>query len=207
MPGLLARVASAAEAAKQNDQVLLVVELAGGNDGLNTVSRSRTRSIIASGRHWRLIRRRSSSSPIRSASIPRWSRWQSCSTTVNWPMVQGVGYPQPDRSHFRSMEIWHTASTEAKPPAAGWLGVSRSAPENPRPSGRWPAWHLPTHCPRRCRRNRPWRRCWLRSRSSTGGDAGADARSSDARASWYGAGDRKCRPGGFPPRAGGEHVS
>jgi uncharacterized protein (DUF1501 family) len=37
-------------------------------------------------------------------------------------IVQGVGYPQPDRSHFRSMEIWHTASTDAKPPAAGWLG-------------------------------------------------------------------------------------
>jgi uncharacterized protein (DUF1501 family) len=37
-------------------------------------------------------------------------------------VVQGVGYPEPDRSHFRSMEIWHTASTAARPPSTGWLG-------------------------------------------------------------------------------------
>ena len=37
-------------------------------------------------------------------------------------VVQGVGYPQPDRSHFRSMEIWHTASTATMAPGTGWLG-------------------------------------------------------------------------------------
>jgi uncharacterized protein (DUF1501 family) len=37
-------------------------------------------------------------------------------------VVQGVGYPEPDRSHFRSMEIWHTASTARRPPDTGWLG-------------------------------------------------------------------------------------
>jgi uncharacterized protein (DUF1501 family) len=37
-------------------------------------------------------------------------------------VVQGVGYPDPDRSHFRSMEIWHTASTEPTAPGTGWLG-------------------------------------------------------------------------------------
>ena len=35
-------------------------------------------------------------------------------------IVQGVGYPEPDRSHFRSMEIWHTASTARE--STGWLG-------------------------------------------------------------------------------------
>jgi uncharacterized protein (DUF1501 family) len=37
-------------------------------------------------------------------------------------VIQGVGYPEPDRSHFRSMEIWHTASTAKKVPYTGWLG-------------------------------------------------------------------------------------
>ncbi len=48
-------------------------------------------------------------------------------------VVQGVGYPDPDRSHFRSMEIWHTASTAPKPPAAGWLGryLDANRPESP----------------------------------------------------------------------------
>ena len=39
-------------------------------------------------------------------------------------VVQGVGYPNPDRSHFRSMEIWETAgwSNDAKALETGWLG-------------------------------------------------------------------------------------
>ncbi|WDZ87774.1 DUF1501 domain-containing protein [Micromonospora cathayae] len=36
-------------------------------------------------------------------------------------VVRGVGYPQPDRSHFRSMDIWHTAEPE-RPGTTGWLG-------------------------------------------------------------------------------------
>lgn len=36
-------------------------------------------------------------------------------------IVRGVGYPQPDRSHFRSMDIWHTGSPE-RPGNTGWLG-------------------------------------------------------------------------------------
>jgi uncharacterized protein (DUF1501 family) len=37
-------------------------------------------------------------------------------------VVHGVGYPNPDRSHFRSMEIWHTADPECSPREQGWLG-------------------------------------------------------------------------------------
>jgi uncharacterized protein (DUF1501 family) len=44
-------------------------------------------------------------------------------------VVQGVGYPKPDRSHFRSMEIWHTASVDSVPPTTGWLGRSLDALE------------------------------------------------------------------------------
>ncbi|AGZ42399.1 DUF1501 domain-containing protein [Actinoplanes friuliensis] len=36
-------------------------------------------------------------------------------------IVRGVGYPKPDRSHFRSMDIWQTASPE-RPGTTGWLG-------------------------------------------------------------------------------------
>src|SRR5215831_15799296 len=35
----------------------------------------------------------------------------------------GVGYPNPNRSHFRSIEIWHTARPEGAPPDQGWLGA------------------------------------------------------------------------------------
>ncbi|MFC3502466.1 DUF1501 domain-containing protein [Micromonospora krabiensis] len=36
-------------------------------------------------------------------------------------VIRGVGYPKPDRSHFRSMDIWHTAEPE-RPGTTGWLG-------------------------------------------------------------------------------------
>ena len=36
-------------------------------------------------------------------------------------IVRGVGYPKPDRSHFRSMDIWQTASP-AEPVSTGWIG-------------------------------------------------------------------------------------
>ncbi|RLK09618.1 uncharacterized protein (DUF1501 family) [Micromonospora sp. M71_S20] len=36
-------------------------------------------------------------------------------------IVHGVGYPKPDRSHFRSMDIWHTAQPD-RPGTTGWLG-------------------------------------------------------------------------------------
>ncbi|MDW8261503.1 MAG: DUF1501 domain-containing protein, partial [Phycisphaerales bacterium] len=37
-------------------------------------------------------------------------------------IVQGVGYPNPNRSHFRSMDIWHSAEPESETPVHGWLG-------------------------------------------------------------------------------------
>ncbi len=37
-------------------------------------------------------------------------------------IVQGVGYPNPDRSHFSSMDIWHTARRQAGSKQTGWLG-------------------------------------------------------------------------------------
>jgi len=39
-------------------------------------------------------------------------------------VVEGVGYPQPDRSHFRSMDIWHSARPQDEFPTTGWLGRS-----------------------------------------------------------------------------------
>ena len=40
----------------------------------------------------------------------------------NLAVVQGVGYPNPNRSHFRSTEIWQTASDSDKIEKYGWLG-------------------------------------------------------------------------------------
>lgn len=50
-------------------------------------------------------------------------------------IVQGVGYPNPDRSHFRSMKIWQTASfNDADHDGYGWLG--RALDQQPAPGRR-----------------------------------------------------------------------
>jgi uncharacterized protein (DUF1501 family) len=52
--------------------------------------------------------------------------------------VQGVGYPNPDRSHFRSMAVWHTARRDVRDhDGPGWLG--RALDAAPRPAGGMPA--------------------------------------------------------------------
>ncbi|HEV3340892.1 MAG TPA: DUF1501 domain-containing protein [Pirellulales bacterium] len=119
---LLARAAEASADADRNDHVLVVVELAGGNDGLNTVIpfenplyyKNRPTLGIAKGDVVKLS--------DQLGLHPRMAALGELFRDGRVAVVQGVGYPEPDRSHFRSMEIWHTASTQKRPPTAGWLG-------------------------------------------------------------------------------------
>ncbi|HVX09994.1 MAG TPA: DUF1501 domain-containing protein [Pirellulales bacterium] len=122
MPRLLAQAAETSAAADHNDHVLVVVELAGGNDGLNTLVpfenplyyRNRATLGIAKDQVLKIS--------DQLGLHPRMAGMAELYRDGKLAIVQGVGYPEPDRSHFRSMEIWHTASTEARPPVAGWLG-------------------------------------------------------------------------------------
>jgi len=129
---LLARAAEGAAAAEKNDRVLVVVELSGGNDGLNTLIpfedplyyQNRPTLGIAKEEVLRL-----------SDSVglhPQMGGLAEQFLEGGLAVVQGAGYPEPDRSHFRSMEIWHTASTAATAPATGWLGrlLDAVAPED-----------------------------------------------------------------------------
>jgi uncharacterized protein (DUF1501 family) len=122
MPVLFARAADAAARQDRNDRVLVVVELAGGNDGLNTVmpfedplyAKHRPTLAIPKDQVVKLT----DHVGLHPALGPLGKLFKA----GNLAVVQGVGYPDPDRSHFRSMEIWHTASTAPRPPSTGWLG-------------------------------------------------------------------------------------
>ncbi len=122
MPRLFEAAADAAVVADKSDHVLVVVELAGGNDGLNTVIpfenslyfKNRPTLGVPKDQVLRLSDQVGLHPNMASAA----ELFKSGKLAV----VQGVGYPEPNRSHFRSMEIWHTASTSMKVPTAGWLG-------------------------------------------------------------------------------------
>jgi uncharacterized protein (DUF1501 family) len=112
-------------------KLLILVELKGGNDGLNTAvpyadpeyARLRPRLAIAREQVVQLTEQTGlhpSLAPLRAA----WDRRELA-------IVQGVGYPQPNLSHFRSIEIWDTASRSDEYLDAGWLARAFAVSPSP----------------------------------------------------------------------------
>lgn len=106
-------------------KVLVVVQLSGGNDGLNTVipfaqdAYYRARPTI--GLRKAEVHALASQGPADGLGLhPALGGLASLYDQGLCSIVQGVGYPNPNRSHFTSMDIWHTASTSAT--GDGWLG-------------------------------------------------------------------------------------
>lgn len=143
VPAFLARSAQAA-AAQGNDptgNVLVVLQLSGGNDGLNTV-------VPYSDPEYAKNRITLRQQPNQVLKIndeiglhPQLGGFAGLLEEQRLAIVQGVGYPNPDRSHFRSMDIWHSAQPEVAKPVDGWLG--RCQEHFPQSNGRdVPALHL-----------------------------------------------------------------
>jgi uncharacterized protein (DUF1501 family) len=104
------------------DRILVVVQLGGGNDGLNTVvpfgMSQYYRARPAIGITERDALKLSGSDGI--GLNPSMTAMREMFDEGQCAIVQGVGYPNPNRSHFKSMDIWHTADTTAT--GDGWLG-------------------------------------------------------------------------------------
>jgi uncharacterized protein (DUF1501 family) len=123
-PEFLRRAALANDAQSTNTsgRILVVLELEGGNDGLNTVIpyaddeyyKARPGIAIARDAVLRLN--------DRLGLHPQLAGLRELFDNGTLAIVQGVGYPQQDRSHFRSMDIWQSASLDAAAPDRGWLG-------------------------------------------------------------------------------------
>ncbi|MHC4100998.1 MAG: DUF1501 domain-containing protein, partial [Planctomycetota bacterium] len=112
------------------DRILVVVQLGGGNDGLNTVipySSSRYYNarpglaIPAPGDRSGQQRAALALDEAHGIGLhPAMTGFKALIDEGVAGIVQGVGYPNPNRSHFTSMDIWHTADTTGK--GYGWLG-------------------------------------------------------------------------------------
>jgi len=122
VPAFLARLARAAEA-KADDRVLVVVQLDGGNDGINTVVPLGDEGYAKHREKLRLPADRLHKLDDHVALHPAMRGMADLFQSERLAIVQGVGYPNPNRSHDVSMAIWHTARfdpTEHK--GYGWLG-------------------------------------------------------------------------------------
>lgn len=118
-PLFLAKTARAAEPGKDN--ILVMVQLTGGNDGLNTVipfadplyAQYRPTIKIAKDQV-KKVNDQIGLHPALDGLAKLLEKQALC-------IIQGVGYPNPSQSHFRSMDIWQAAST-AETLTEGWLG-------------------------------------------------------------------------------------
>lgn len=108
----------------KDDRVLVIGLLDGGNDGLNTLPPFhdvyfRSRPNLAHARR-DIVKIASDVDDFGFA--PAAASLKPLYDTGKLAIIPGVGYPNPNRSHFRSMEIWHTASDAEKYEYEGWLG-------------------------------------------------------------------------------------
>lgn len=127
VPSLLGRIANAASPASEA-RSLVVIQLDGGNDGINTVvpfaddAYGRNRSAL------RLETEKLHKLNDQLGLHPQMKAAKELFDDGRFTIVQGVGYPNPNRSHFESMRIWQTASLDADDRSDyGWIGRTLDA--------------------------------------------------------------------------------
>lgn len=141
--GLAPSALQAAAVQSKSERILVVVELAGGNDGLNTVIPFSDETYRQ--RRPKLALPKSDVLDIGDglAFHPSLRGFADLLEAGRLAVVQGVGYPDPNRSHFEAMDIWHTCQRKEDLRTDGWLG--RMLEENSDSSGGDPpALHLGT---------------------------------------------------------------
>ena len=112
--------AVATRASSVQDRILILIELKGGNDGLNTVIPYADNAYYAlrntigiKSEELIKLNEKVGLHPDLKAMLPFWEKNELA-------IVQGVGYPQANLSHFRSIEIWETASKSSEYLSDGW---------------------------------------------------------------------------------------
>ncbi len=144
VPTFLARSAQALAASPRRDasgRILVVVQLDGGNDGLNTVVPHGDDIYQKSRPKLRLKASDLKRIDDHVGLHPALEGFAKLLEDGRLAIVQSVGYPNPNRSHFESMAVWHTARLDAGKETPGWLaraidGVSAT------PGGDAPALHI-----------------------------------------------------------------
>jgi uncharacterized protein (DUF1501 family) len=106
----------------QGNKVLVVLQLSGGNDGLNTIIPI-TNDIYYRERSKIGINKSIAIKLTDDAAIhPELTGLADIFHDGGMAVINSVGYPNPDRSHFRSMDIWQTGSQSSEFVTTGWLG-------------------------------------------------------------------------------------
>nr|WP_322624100.1 DUF1501 domain-containing protein [uncultured Flavobacterium sp.] len=110
------------EQLKPGDNSLVFIQLFGGNDGLNTYIPYTDELYYKYRPNIAIAKDKVIGAYKDMAFHPALKGLANIQQEGNLSVIQNVGYPEPDRSHFRSREIWETASDSDKYLTNGWLG-------------------------------------------------------------------------------------
>jgi uncharacterized protein (DUF1501 family) len=104
------------------NKVVVILQLSGGNDGLNTVIPVRNDLYYKARPKLGIAKDKALSVTDEVGLHPALTGFKELYDDGSLAILNNVGYPNPDRSHFRSMDIWHTASQSTDYWTNGWVG-------------------------------------------------------------------------------------
>jgi len=104
------------------NKVMVILQLSGGNDGLNTVIPVRNDLYYKARPKLGIDKSKALLLGDEAGLHPALSGLKELYDDGSLGILNNVGYPNPDRSHFRSMDIWHTASNSNEYWNNGWVG-------------------------------------------------------------------------------------
>ena len=104
------------------NKVVVILQLSGGNDGLNTVIPVQNDLYYKARPGLGITKAKALSLTDEAGLHPALGSFKEFYDEGYLGIMNSVGYPNPDRSHFRSMDIWHTASESNEYRSHGWIG-------------------------------------------------------------------------------------
>ena len=104
------------------NKVVVIVQLSGGNDGLNTIIPVRNDLYYKARPRLGIEATKALSITDEAGLHPSLTGLKELYDDGSLGIINSVGYPNPDRSHFRSMDIWQTASQSNEYLTSGWVG-------------------------------------------------------------------------------------
>ena len=110
------------KAVPAGNKVVVILQLSGGNDGLNTVIPVRNDIYYRSRPRLGIDKAKALSLTDEVGVHPELTTFADAFHNGDLGILNSVGYPNPDRSHFRSMDIWQTASASNEYISSGWIG-------------------------------------------------------------------------------------
>lgn len=122
IPGFIGRTAFANQP-DETKPILVVVEMNGGNDGLNTVVPFKQQDYRRYRRQIGIDKRQVLRLDENVGLNPAMRGFKELYDDGTLAIINSVGYPNPNRSHFESMAIWHSANVKGtRADGNGWLG-------------------------------------------------------------------------------------